>query len=258
MSIVRDNAVVLRHYPFSETSQVIVVYGRSHGKVRLIAKGVKRSTRRRFAPAIDMLEEGQLAFSPRKESADALSILTEWKQVRSFAGLRDRLERIRAAQYIAEITGMLTVDFDPHPELYEALTCALFRLSAATTVLPIITDFQWRLLDSAGLAPRLDACVLCDQAGPLTHFSSLEGGMVCRSCEAGQIEKRSVPSSVLMRLRMCESATNFVEDEPPGSGGSTSDMTETFELLNYHIAHCAGRKPTCAVSVLLSNGSRRP
>lgn len=248
MPIVRDIAVVLRHFAFSETSQVIVVYAQAHGQVRLIAKGVKRSTRKRFAPAIDLLEEGHVAFSPRKESADALSILTEWKQARSFAGLRERLDRLHAAQYAAEVTAMLTVEFDPHPGLYDALVDALSRLCDTGDVLRHVVDYQWRLLDGVGLSPRLDACVLCDRTGPLTHFSSLEGGMVCRSCEGGQVEKRSVPPDVHALLRSCEAVAGTRASFEPRT------MREAFELLNYHIAHCAGRAPLCAQALLVRGG----
>lgn len=260
MPIVRDIAVVLRHYPFSETSQVVVVYGRAHGQVRLIAKGVKRSTRKRFAPAIDLLEEGHVAFSPRKETAESLSILTEWKQARSFGGLRERLDRLHAAQYVAEITAMLTVEFDPNVGLYDALSDALSRLCDAHGVLAILVDYQWRMLDSVGLSPRLDACVLCDRTAPLTHFSSFEGGMVCRSCEGGQVEKRGVPPGVLALLRSCESADPpsaavHVPSKPDveriaSTPAATNARREAFELLNYHVSHSAGREPLCASSIL--------
>ncbi|MCH7814056.1 MAG: recombination protein O N-terminal domain-containing protein, partial [Planctomycetes bacterium] len=49
MSFISERAVVLRRVDYSETSQVLVLLTRGHGKVRAIAKGIKRSTRKHFA-----------------------------------------------------------------------------------------------------------------------------------------------------------------------------------------------------------------
>ncbi len=237
MSTVRDTAVVLRRIEYSETSQVLAVFTRDHGRVRLIAKGVKRSTKTRFAPAIDLLEEGSLLFSPRTGTADALSILTEWKQTRSFSGLRERLIRIRAAEYVAETTAMLTQDFDPHAALYDALTATLTKLTDAgdDAALAEVAAFQRNLLVATGLLPRFDACVLCESAGSLPYFSALEGGMLCRSCEVGQAEKRAVSAATLNVLR---------------GDNAAKDVLGAFDILDYHLAHAAGREPATAAALV--------
>lgn len=237
MSTVRDTAVVLRRIEYSETSQVLAVFTRDHGRVRLIAKGVKRSTKTRFAPAIDLLEEGSLLFSPRTAAAEALSILTEWKQTRSFSGLRERLARIRAAEYVAETTAMLTQDFDPHAALYDALTATLTKLADASdeAALAEVVAYQRNLLIATGLLPRFDACVLCESEGALPYFSAFEGGMLCRSCEAGQAEKRAVSAATLNVLR---------------GGEAAREAVGAFDILDYHLAHAAGREPTTAAALV--------
>ena len=47
-----DQAIVLGRLDYSETSQVHVLFAREHGKVRAIAKGIKRGTKKRFAAAV--------------------------------------------------------------------------------------------------------------------------------------------------------------------------------------------------------------
>jgi len=241
MPIIRDEAIVLGRVDYSETSQVLVLFTRQHGKVRAIAKGIKRGTKARFAAGIDLLEVGQVVVSSRQERGSALATLTEWKQTRSLFGLREKLFRIHAAQYAVEITGQLTEDWDAHADLFEALTTALADLSAAQEPLEITLRYQFALLDAIGAMPRFDVCVLCGRDDNLTHFSSFEGGLVCRHCEAGQVEKREVSPATVAILR--------------GRGGPGS-RAGGFSLLNYHLSHLMGREPELA-SHLVSRKTQR-
>ena len=66
MPLIRDTAVVLGRLDYSETSQVIVLLTREHGKVRAIAKGIKRGTKQRFAAGIDLLEIGSVVLTSKQ------------------------------------------------------------------------------------------------------------------------------------------------------------------------------------------------
>ena len=235
MATIRDSAVVLRRLDYSETSQIIVFFTREHGKIRAIGKGLKRSTKTRFAVGLDLLDMGTLVASSRQERGGTLATVIEWKQTRSLSGLRDQLSRINGAQYAGEITGSLTEDWDPHPDLFEALVAVLAELATASAPLAAVVRYQSTLLRSVGSWPRFDSCVLCGRRTDLTHFSSFEGGMVCRHCEPGQIEKREVARPTLRELQR---------------GGLSESITGPFDLLNYHIAHLMGREPLLAAKLI--------
>ncbi|HPU26100.1 MAG TPA: recombination protein O N-terminal domain-containing protein, partial [Phycisphaerae bacterium] len=81
MPPVKDQAIVLRHLDYSETSQVLACLTREHGSRRFIAKGIKRATKNKAATIIDLLEQGEVVFLVRPQSESELSILTEWRQV---------------------------------------------------------------------------------------------------------------------------------------------------------------------------------
>ncbi len=241
MPAVRDDAVVLSRLDYSETSQVIVLFTRDHGKVRAIAKGIRRGTKTRFAAGIDLLEVGQVVLSSRQERTANLATVIEWKQTLSVSGLREKLSRIQGAEYLAEITGHLIEVWDPHVELYDALISTLVSLSEAADPLGPVVAYQLRLLESIGSIPRLDTCVLCGRETDLTHFSSLEGGMICRNCEPGQVEKWELSPSTLRILRA----------HRRGRPGSISgSLAGAFGVLNYHIAHLMGREPLLAARLL--------
>jgi DNA repair protein RecO (recombination protein O) len=234
MSAIRDQGVVLARYDFSETSQTVAFFTRGHGKVRAIAKGIKRGTKKRFAVGLDLLNVGELVVTGRPERGAGLVTLTEWRQTKSLVGLGEAVPRLHGAEYAAEITAALTQDWDPHADLFDALISTLARLCDADEPLGLVVDFQWALLRSIGLAPRFDACTLCGRSADLTHFSSFEGGMICRHCEPGQIEKREVPTDVFLALRNSELRRN-----PSGA----------FDVLDYHVAHLMGRRPRLSIKL---------
>ena len=257
MSLIQDEAVVLGRLDYSETSQVLVLFTRAHGKVRAIAKGIKRGTKARFAVGVDLLDVGHVVFSSRGERSETLATLTEWKPSRSFWGLREKLFRIHAGQYAAEVTAQLTEDWDAHSELFDALVSTLAALTDASDPLGLVTKYQFALLDSIGSLPRFDACVLCGREEDLTHFSSFEGGLICRHCEPGQVEKRQVSTATVKLLQELAAAENHCLQGPgaPGPVGSGTQVG-TFAALNYHIAHLMGREPVMG-STLVSRSAQR-
>lgn len=267
MAAIQDQAIVLRRLDYSETSQVLAFFTREHGLRRLIAKGVKRGTKTRFATGIDLLERGWVVFLARAEGTEGLGTLTEWRQTEAYLGLREGLERLYAAQYAVQITAGMVEEADPHPELFDALAELLASLSAGEStctdqhaeglsppepgsvpppgaagaaVLPRLVGYQRALLSSVGLWPDLTRCVLCDKPAPPgrgAYFSAHQGGLICRDCHGQLPEKRQVSAAVLTALR-----------EP---GCPPAVASAAFELLNYSIAHTLGRPPSLA-SFLLS------
>jgi DNA repair protein RecO (recombination protein O) len=235
MALTQDEAIALRRLDYSETSQVLVFLTREHGKVRAIAKGVKRGTRSRFAVGIDLLELGHVVVSARPGGRAELATVTEWKQTRSMTGLRQRLARLHAAEYAAEVTAALTEDWDPHPRVFAALVGLLDGLCQANQAFDRLVDFQRELLDEIGSLPDFAACLACgrvpDPDEPV-HFSSFEGGLLCRDCEPAHVEKRELLLGCLSVLR--------------GQAGEPASQAAAFDILNYHIAHLIGRNPTTA------------
>lgn len=255
MALIQDTAVTLRRLDFSETSQVMVFFTREHGKVRAIGKGIKRSTKTRFAVGIDLLEVGDMMLSVRQPRQEALAILTEWKPRRALSGLREKLSRLYAGQYAGETTAALTEDWDPHPALYDGLLNALETLCDAEAVLDPIVAYQSVLLEQIGAWPELDVCVSCRRSPPAEgnlYFSSLDGGLLCRDCEAGFVEKRLVERGAMAVLRGQAATTTVANGERQWS---ESDVEAAFEVLNYHIAHQMGREPLLTPKLMGRTGS---
>lgn len=233
MATESDQAVVLRLTEFSETSQIVTLFAAGHGQLRLIAKGARRSTKKRFAAGLDLLELGEVTFVPAHGDAQ-LGTLTEWAQQDAFAGLRRDTLRLYAALYAVELTAELTAESDPHPTLFQALVGALRGLASEQPAAPLVPAFQHALLQAIGLAPNLEACVSCGRpAGPRgpVYFSAGSGGLLCRDCEPHQVEKRRISGDLLT------------------AGPAQGRTAEWFELFDYYLTHVAGRRFRTAAQV---------
>lgn len=232
MPHISDTAIVLRRLDYSESSLVVAVMGQTYGKVRVIAKGIRRSTKREFKPGIDLLEAGSIVLSIREVRQEALAILVEWKQQSAFIGIREKLDRLVAAQYVADITARMTEDWDPHPSAFVSLHETLVSLTSADDVLIPVVRFQRELLDEVGFMPVLDHCVGCEQ--PITgsseiYLSSFDGGLLCRDCEGAHVEKRIVTVAP-------DALTEKNVHDPVVAAGM-------FDLFNYHLTHLMKREP---------------
>ncbi len=229
MPLVQDEAIAIRRLDYSETSQVLAFFTREHGKQRLIAKGIKRGTKKRFATGIDLLERGRLVFSHRDDRTQGLGTLTEWAQEEVFAELRSDLRWMYAGQYVAEALDVATEENDPAPDLYASAVSTLHGLPTEAGV--ALAHFLRVLLTEIGLMPDLTCCVSCGRpwsgkTSPM--FSAREGGLVCRECEGPLPEKRRVSAAVGRAL---------LEDAigPETAAG-------VFDLLEYHLTESLGRR----------------
>lgn len=225
MPIERDQAIVLRLNDYSETSQIATLFTPRFGRLRVLAKGIRRGTKQRFAVGLDLLERGEVGFAPAHGDS-SLGTLADWSQLDSYSGLRRALLRLYAGLYAAEAVALLTEDDDPHPELFTALGQLLAGLAGEDPVPPRIARFQHALLTSIGLAPQLSICVDCghpqgDATG--TYFSSAAGGLVCRDCEMHHVEKRPIDRRLI------------------GGAPGVGDAYAWFELFDYHLRQISGR-----------------
>ncbi len=233
MAAAHDEGIVLRLTDFRETSQIAALFTAAHGQIRLIAKGVRRGTRARVAPGLDLLERGELSFLPPRGEAD-LGTLTEWVQRDAFTGLRRDPARLYGALYAAEATLALTEPAEPAAVLYTGLRGLLENLAGKAEPAAALVAFQRVLLRAAGYAPHLESCVECGRPprpGEAAYFSSAAGGLLCRDCEIHHVEKRRIADA----LR--------------GTRPEDGPAVEWFALLDYHIAEVAGKRLRTADAV---------
>ncbi|MFG0257026.1 MAG: DNA repair protein RecO [Phycisphaerales bacterium JB043] len=118
MPRLQDQALVLRRWDFSETSQTVALYTRHHGLLRGLAKGAKRP-RAQFSGGFEPLTAGQIQAIPKTTSD--LAVLTEWDLQEIFPDLRRSLSAYRWGVCSADLVYRMLERDDPHPLLFDSL-----------------------------------------------------------------------------------------------------------------------------------------
>lgn len=179
MPLYRTDGVVLRTYKLGEADRIVVIYTRSRGKVRAVAKGVRR-TKSRFGAR---LEPGSIVHAQFYEGRN-LDIVTQAETVQRLALLRTDLGRYGRASLVLETIDHLTEEGESNPALYRLITGVLAELDREGNPL-VIPSFVAKLLALEGVQPLLNECANCGSDGPLVALALHLGGVVCRDCRQG-------------------------------------------------------------------------
>ena len=172
--------MVLRTHKLGEADRIISLFTAKHGKVRAVAKGV-RKTRSKFGARLEATSHVAVQFYEGR----TLDIVTQVDSVDQFRSLRDDLDQFARASSMLEAVDQVSQDREPDTRLYQLLLGALRTLDARPGPL-VAAGFFWKLLDQQGVRPVVDVCVACgadDQE--LVAFDLGEGGFLCRSCRRG-------------------------------------------------------------------------
>ncbi len=202
MAMARDRAICLRKLDYSETSQILQIFTREHGVLRVIAKGAHRRTKAgasKFDGGLDLLDLGHAVFIHQPEKD--LSTLTEWALVDGHLGLRDALRPTYLSQYAAELVGLLFEEHDPHPEVFDRLERLLAALQTPRREEAFLM-FQLGLLAVSGFMPELATCVQCYRpAADASSLSPSRGGVVCRNCEDATPDRQTIDPRLIRLLQ---------------------------------------------------------
>lgn len=170
---------MLRTYKLGEADRIVVLYTRGRGKVRAVAKGVRR-TKSKFGAR---LEPGSVVHAQFYEGRN-LDIVTQVETLTRFEALRTDLSRYGRATVVLEVIDHLTEEGEANTALYKLLVGVLTELEREGNPM-VLPAFVAKLLALEGVRPVMDRCVSCGSDGPLVAIALHEGGVLCRDCRQG-------------------------------------------------------------------------
>ena len=179
----RDTGVVLRTYKLRESDRIIVFHTAENGKVRAVAKGV-RKTKSRFGARLEPMSHVRLLLYRGRE----LDIVSQAEAVEPLSPMLSSLDRASQGLAAIEAVDQLSLEREPNPQLHRMLVGVLRTIATSPSPLNVAA-FYWKLLAHEGIRPELDRCLRCGESGPTTQFVAFdlnEGGVLCRSCRSGQ------------------------------------------------------------------------
>jgi DNA repair protein RecO (recombination protein O) len=181
----RDDAVVLRVQKLGESDRIITLFTRRHGRIRAVAKGVRRTTSK-FGARLEPFGHVDLQLAaPTGTPGSGLHAVSQAEGIDLYGGrLVGDYPRYTAASAIAETAERLTpVEEEPSLRLFQLTLGALRALAVAEHAGTLVLDaYLLRAMGVAGWAPALVRCAVCGSEGQHRRFSVPAGGVVCQDC----------------------------------------------------------------------------
>jgi DNA repair protein RecO (recombination protein O) len=194
----RVEAIVLRHSDWGEADRLLTMFTREMGKLRAVAKGV-RKLRSRKAGHLEPLTRVSLLLARARD----LPIVTQADTLAANSSLKEDLLLLGYASYVVELLDRFTFEEGENRPLYRLLTDTLERLSAGHEPAYVLRFYELRLLDLMGFRPQLFQCAICESeiVAEDQFFSPEHGGVLCPRCGIETASARPISLNTLKYLR---------------------------------------------------------
>jgi DNA repair protein RecO (recombination protein O) len=216
VGLYREHGVVLRTIKLGEADRIVSLLTAGRGKVRAVAKGV-RKTRSRFGSRLEPMVHVSLLLYEGRE----LDIVTQAETIEHFKVVREDLDRLAKANSLLEAADQVAQEGHANARLYQMLLGALRALAAHDAPM-LVPAFFLKLLAAEGFQPVLDRCVSCGREGGLVAFDQVEGGVLCAACVGGGATPVSAAALDLVRAVL---GGDLVSALNTPTGPATSDVT---------------------------------
>ncbi len=233
--IAQDRGLVLRVIPLGETSVIFSLLSREHGKLRLVARGV-RAPRSRAGASLESGNEVEVVFDLR--SGRDLGNMRESVLVRSWVGGLSRLEPMAVAWAAIEILERVIPEGAPEDGLLDTSSgyfAALHSTSDRAGALLLFYAFELKLLERLGHFPALDSCRVCgmEPAG-VGVIDPQDGSLACAAC-GGSRRGLHVQNEVLRLLLSMQAAPWEVAMLETSPEARRQVGRVLHQLLSYHL-----------------------
>lgn len=196
--IYRTEALILRRTDIGEADRILLL-ATPHGKQRIIARGVRKTTSR-LAGSIELFTHVTLLLAIGRN----LDVVTQAQVQAAHSGVRRSLERLGYAYYMAELYDTFVQGNLEHPDFFDLLVGAMATLDSTRNADLLVRAYELRLLHCAGYRPQLHRCVISQEllTEDASSFSPSLGGVLSpahRSADRQAIEM-SLPAFKLLRF----------------------------------------------------------
>jgi DNA repair protein RecO (recombination protein O) len=222
--------VVLRVTKLGEADRIVTLMSRHTGRVRAVAKGVRR-TRSRFGGRLEPFSHVDLQLYAGRN----LDIVTQAETLDPFGPvIAADYRRYTAATAIVETVERMTAEErEPSLRLYLMLVSALRALAESRRDPGLVLDaFLLRSMALSGWAPALADCARCATPGPHAAFHIPSGGALCPSCRSAGYAR---PAAATLTLLMALSGGDWdtADSSAPEHRREASGLVAA--LLQYHL-----------------------
>jgi DNA repair protein RecO (recombination protein O) len=173
-------AIVLSRFDFAEADRILTLITPGGGKLKAIAKGIRRPTSR-IGGSLEPFAELRLALAHGR----TFDVVTQVEVVHPWLHLRDDLLSFGTASYLAELADGTLEERHASETVYLLLKRAYEILDAGMAPARVARWFEMRLADELGVRPEVDRCVECGRllgADERYRWVPPLGGVLCERC----------------------------------------------------------------------------
>ena len=180
MALYRTDGIVLHQFELGEADKIITYFTKDKGKVRAVAKGVRRPLSKK-ASSVQLFTYAEVLIYQGK----SLDTISQSNIHKSFAPLREDLIKMAYGTYILDLIKEVTVEEDPQPVLFALLLRTLYLLMDGEDPELVTRIFELRAMTLIGFQPVLDFCIQCSSPlqGKRFKFHPGSGGLICPNCK---------------------------------------------------------------------------
>ncbi|HEX9121857.1 MAG TPA: DNA repair protein RecO [Actinomycetota bacterium] len=178
MPLYKEQGVVLRSVKLGEADKIVTVMTQGSGKIRAVAKGIRKTTSRFGARLEPFTHVSLMAYRGR----GSLDTISQAEIINPFRALRDDLDLFAAGETMLEATDKVAEEHERNLRLFMLLISGLRALDLRPADPAAVAEsFLLKLLSLSGFHPSLTACAVCGRPDPV-RFASGQGGGVCAGC----------------------------------------------------------------------------
>jgi DNA repair protein RecO (recombination protein O) len=193
------DAIVLSRFDLGEADRVLTLITPAGGKLKAIAKGIRRPTSR-LGGSLEPFAELTVALARGR----TFDVVTQVSVGHAWLKLRDDLESAATAWYLAELADRSLEERHAAEPLYALLRRAYELLDAGMAPGRVARWFEMHLLDELGVRPEVDRCVECDrvlESDERFRWVPPVGGVVCERCPGPPHDRTALSLDALKLLK---------------------------------------------------------
>ncbi len=193
------DAIVLSRFDLGEADRVLTLITPSLGKIKAIAKGIRRPSSR-LGGSLEPFAELNVALARGR----TFDVVTEVRVGHAWLRLRDSLESAATAWYLAELADRSLEERHEAEPLYALLRRAYALLDAGMAPGRVARWYEMHLADELGMRPEVDRCVECDRVLEATEsfrWVPPLGGVVCGRCPGPPADRSGLSLEALKVLK---------------------------------------------------------
>ena len=227
----KEQGVVLRSHKLGEADKIVSIMTQGSGKVRGVAKGIRKTTSRFGARLEPFTHVNLMLYRGR----GALDTITQAEIIAPHPHIRDDLALFAAGETMLEAVDKVAEEHERNVRLTLLLLSGCRALDAQPADPAAVAEsFMLKLLSVSGFHPSLTACAICGAPDPQLWLSGL-GGAVCASCAesgAAPVSRAALDHLNALAFADLQEAGGL---EPPDPRVRRESRTLLYGFAEYHL-----------------------